>query len=583
MIVSVRKERLWPIALGLLALGLSLGPRVPRRVSFRGSVAGVSGRVTTFEAAAVSGARVTITDTAGFFREIRSAPDGAFLFPDVPAGSYALGVSFPGLEYAEARVTIASVGVQASFSLGPETNVGRWDLLGDPGQAFGGSDSGVLLPDGRIIFCHDTKDPVIYDPAAGRTSMPPSSPTIQSCHAVTLLQDGRVIYVGGADTPVYGPGTRQVKTFDPTANTWALQPDLTDFRWYPSLAQLPDGELLAVGGGGLANPVRVNTSEIFDPRTMTWTRAGDVAIGNEVSPIVLLYTGDVLMTHRPPQIFSGATRHWRRAADFLQGNRMPNGDHSDHEIVLTPNGEVVAVGYKSFTPGVVGNFVEIYDPRADSWRLGANFAPVRSRPSTLLLPGGEILVMGGYKEDLRDPAPVNPYGYLALTDLYDPRSDSWRRLAPMNLAREYHAMPILVPDGRVVILGGEGAPGVEPPSSTLESFSPPYLFRGVRPEIRNFGTTVLPRGSTFTFEIEKTAAPTRVVLMSAVATTHFMDSGNARYLELEFNQTGKQITARVPSEPARAVLGYYMLVVLVDDIPSIARMVRIVPPAPALP
>jgi hypothetical protein len=63
--------------------------------------------------------------------------------------------------------------------------------------------------------------------------------------------------------------------------------------------------------------------------------------------------------------------------------------------------------------------------------------------------------------------------------------------------------------------------------------------------------------------------------MGTIATTHFMDSGNGRYLELEFTQTGSQISARVPADPNRAVLGWYLLFVLVDDIPSEGRIVRI--------
>ena len=52
-------------------------------------------------------------------------------------------------------------------------------------------------------------------------------------------------------------------------------------------------------------------------------------------------------------------------------------------------------------------------------------------------------------------ASVNQWGYMKLTDLYDPASDSWRRLDDLNYFREYHALTILVPDGRVIAVGGE--------------------------------------------------------------------------------------------------------------------------------
>ena len=74
------------------------------------------------------------------------------------------------------------------------------------------------------------------------------------------------------------------------------------------------------------------------------------------------------MTHRAPQLYSPSAKSWRLADDFVQGSRMANGDHADHEIVLLPNGEVAAIGFMSFVSGDDGELLELYDPVADSWR-----------------------------------------------------------------------------------------------------------------------------------------------------------------------------------------------------------------------
>ena len=454
----------------------------------------VSGQVTDAGGGPVAGARVTLfTGNLSIFQETRSDASGAYQIAGIPAGSYQLGVAAPGYGYQEAAVTVTG-SLSRSFTLGPETEPGRWDILGNTPDSFGGTNCGILLPDGRAFYCHDTIDPLIIDPVTGQFSFPPASGKLQGCFMPAVLIDGRVIFVSGTNTPVYGPGTTDVKTFDPLTSQWLTLPSLNDGRWYPTLTQLPDGDLLAIGGGGINNPVRVKTCEVMDPATKIWSPVGDVAIGNEQSPIALLYTGEVLMTHRPPQLYNPAAKTWRAAADFVQGNRMPNGDHSDHEIVLMPNGEAVAIGFKSFDPANdPGNLVEIYDPIANQWRLGANFAPVRSRAAVVLLPNQKILVTGGEKEDPGDPTPTNAWNYMALTDLYDPATNSWRRLAAMNIAREYHQTPLLIPDGRIMTLGGEGQPGVEPPLSTAEIFTPPYLMRGVRPEIKDLEEITLKR------------------------------------------------------------------------------------------
>lgn len=112
--------------------------------------------------------------------------------------------------------------------------------------------------------------------------------------------------------------------------------------------------------------------------TGAWTSAGDIALGNEVSPIVLLYSGEVLMTHRPPQLFDPDDLAWRSTMDFVQGNRMPNGDHSDHEIQLLPDGRVAAIGYKTFDLPV-GRMLEVYDPATETWAFGAEVVLARER------------------------------------------------------------------------------------------------------------------------------------------------------------------------------------------------------------
>lgn len=534
------------------------------------------------EPEAVAGARVTLLEVEGErFWEARTGDDGVAEVSEVPRGRYTVGASARDRAYVEEVVEIADDCPTVELALGPEVEPGRWDIVGDPGEALGGTNSGVLLADGRVLYCHDTRDPVIFDPAAegpGRFRVAADSMRIQGCHAVTAMPDGRLLYVGGADRAVYGPGTRQVKVYDPALDRWTTMNDpfqLTDARWYPSMAPLPEGGYLVAGGGGLDNPRRVRTSEVFDPDTLQWRRVGDLALGTEVSPVVLLFTGEVLMTHRPPQLYDPAIEQWRLAGDFVQANRMANGDHADHEMVMLPDGRVVAAGFKSFEAGRPGRMIEIYDPARNEWTLGADVRPVRSRASILLLPDTRVLILGGEKQEPDDPTPTNQWNQVALTDLYDPATDTARRLANLNIAREYHAMPVLLPDGRVAVVGGEERPGVAPSRSVVEMYSPPYLFRGPRPRIADLDADVARPGDTLRFRVERTRSPTRVVLVGAIATTHFMDSGPGRHVDLPFDQAGDEITATIPAEPARAVPGVYLLFVMVDDIPSFGRLIRI--------
>ncbi len=534
----------------------------------------VSGKVLDSQLAVIQQARITLfNSTLIVFEEERSDENGRFEFSDVPAGEYLLGIAKRGMEYMEMGISVPTT-KEINISLLEESNPGLWETIIESPEPLGGTDLGVLMPDGKIYYCHNTKDPFYFDPVTNDTILTIGDDSIQGCVGPLQTLDGKIWFAGGTLQEVYGPGTRKIKYFDPEDNIWVTQPSMLDYRWYPTVALLPSGKFLIAGGGNLNNPVRTNTAEVYDPASGQSAFTENMALGNEVSPIAVLYNGKVLMTHRPPQLFDPATNQWDAAGSFIQSPRLPNGDHSDCEIVLMPDGEVIAVGYKTFTPGVYGSFIERYDPDLDSWSLGSSILPIRSRSKTCLLPDKKILVMGGYKEDTT-AASVNQWGYMKLTDLYDPASDSWRRLDDLNYFREYHALTILVPDGRVIAVGGEGQPGNEPTFSVIEAFKPPYLFRGVRPEIDILNESSFARGGRIGLEFSKTDSVTEVILMSNAVVTHFMNSGNNRYLSLEFTQSGNQLTALLPSDSVKLIPGYYMLMIMVDDIPSVGRIIQI--------
>lgn len=530
----------------------------------------------------IAEARITVfnADTS-FFRETRTDASGQYLLQNLPSGiNLFFGVVKPNFQYFQNFTPTIAGTLIHDAQLALETDSGKWTTIMNSPEPLGGTDLGVLLPNGNIYYCHSTKDPFAFDPAANDTVKVSGDTKIQGCVAPKLMWNGKVIMAGGTEMEIYGPGTQKIKQYDFWAKIWQQLPNMLDYRWYPSMTQLADGRLLIVGGGGLANPIRVNTSELYDPLTGTTEWADTIAIRNEQSPILTLYNGKALMTFRPPQLFDPVTKQWELAADFVQGNRMPNGDHVDHELVHLPDDEVIAIGFKPFPAGSGGNLVERYDPVADTWKLGAHFAPLRSRPEAVLLPDRRILTLAGFKEDPADPTPVNQWGHMDLADLYNPYSDTWRRLAPMPRQREYHALAILVPDGRVIVVGGEGQPGNEPPQSIIDAFEPPYLFRGVRPQILNLVKTDFQRGDTVRFDIGRTNAPTAVVLQSTQSVTHMMNCGENRFLDLAFSQAGQSVEAIVPNDSLRSLPGWYLLWAMVDDIPSVAAIVRILPGEP---
>jgi hypothetical protein len=543
---------------------------------------------------AVVGARVTLFNSdLRLFREQRTDLSGKYSFDLVAEGNYRLGIAALRYEYQERGVVVTNAPVTNNFVLLLETNGGRWTIVGDTEpELLDGSGSGSLLPSGEVLFCHNTEEPIVFDPVAALKWYPPDSTNAQGCHMVTLNTSGALMFCGGSmgGNPL-DPVVKTVKTYWRNTNAWTRLADMKVARWYAGLVRLPD-ERIMIMGGELDNPSygRTNGCEIWNPASNTWTITGSFNLPTEIAPAILLYTGEVLKTWRYPEIYNVGTGLWRPAATMVQTrNGAAGGDHADHECVFLPDGRIMAVGIAPTVTNASTRFVEFYDPTNNVWSLGPNSRAIRNRPEALILPDGRVLSFGGQYSGPA-PAPVAttnagtiPY-CTKVADLWDPASNAWRAMADMNRFIHYHNVTVLVPDGRVIATGGAGVTSNRSfagDDSSIEAFEPPYLFRGVRPRIDSLSTTEMVVGSNFTFKVSFASSLTKVILVSARATSHWVDGGPQRYLALTFTQTGADVQATIPNDAVRALAGYYILFAMVDDVPSVGRIVRVTPtPAP---
>lgn len=555
-----------PIA--ALSLLLILAGSATQAATIRGTVAG-------WDSPAIAGARLTLVngDTSIVLEE-RSAADGAYRFDSVSAGSWLIGASRQGYAYRESLRVVAGTELVNDFVLGPDNHPGRWTTIGntDPENLYA-TNSASLLADGRIFYCHNTIDPVLFDPVTRTKTFPPGSTSIQGCHIATLLPDGRLLFIGGQDTGDFRDATRMVKAFDPMTGSWEVMPQLNQQRWYPGMVRLGDGRFLVMGGGQRPNAQRTETCEIYDPRDRTWTVAASMSNPAEYTPAVLLRTGKVLRSWWPPQLYDSGLDRWDDTGPMVQTNRFWPG-HCDHSLFRLADGRACAVGIYRGTL-TSPSMIELYDPSTGTWSLGANASVTRSQPESVLLPTGQVFVAGGKLEDTAHGIPTNSYGQTKLTDLYNPTTNSWHRCADMAWYREYHATTLLVPDGRVITTAGTGGPANPGVSNDIEAFEPPYLFRGIRPRIDALSSTRLPHGSNVTLSVSRTNAVTDVVLVGTGAVTHWVDGGLPLIVPLSFSQQGPTVTAAIPANLNIAPTGHYMLYALVDGIPSKAAVISL--------
>lgn len=323
-------------------------------------------------------------------------------------------------------------------------------------------------------------------------------------NSAARLADGRVLIVGVGDD---GEGAASV--FDPKEDSWELLPGSPAERGVPNMVLLDDGRVLAVGGADLSSSgYSLDPSdavEIFDPRTGDWTQAAAMP-GSAVEQSLAALRGGLVLAALPrdrgdssdsPSVFlyDPAADAWRATAP----NQPADYDSSVVPVIAAlRDGRALATGKRSAAapdeefcdPALPANEgfplpewcewsgVEIYDPSTDEWTLAAPMMQPRSDHTLTLLPDGRVLAAGG---QLLPPGrfdPTSELDVLAATEVFDPSTLSWTPGPALAEARFGHTATLL-PDGRILFIGGIGQEDEPYPPDTPGQVREAYPLRSV--------------------------------------------------------------------------------------------------------
>jgi len=399
------------------------------------------------------------------------------------------------------------------------------------------------------------------------------------CTGTSVLPDGRLLVNGGVNANLSS-------IYDPVTKVWSNSATMNIPRGYNSNTVLSDGSVMTFGGSWSGGTAGGKNAEIYTPETGWRVLTGvpyDPYLLNGVyqsfpsdSHAMMIPTGNgrVLLAGPSPNMGWIDTRG--------NGSNTPAGRRGDEiafggTAVMYDSGKILIAGganWKNSTPAIATtHHIDTTNTTAVVRKLTPMAYP-RMYANSVVLPNGQVLVVGGQtyvKEFSDDFAVLAP-------ELWDPNTETFTTLPPMAVARNYHSMALLLPDGRVMSAGG-GLCNCPADKPNLQIMSPPYLFNSdgtpaTRPAIITAPETV---GYGTIISVTTSSAVTAFSMIRLNATTHTVNNDQRRIaLGFTSTSTANKYSVSIPSNAGILIPGQWMLFAMnANGTPSAAKIITV--------
>lgn len=449
---------------------------------------------------------------------------------------------------------------------------------------------GVLMPDGRVLTYGTKQDGTqtgffdydVWTPSMGfgpdaHLTLPNSTGQDIFCSSQVVLpqRDAGVFISGGAiwdGEKTILQGVDGSSIFNYSNNSLTSKKSMVRKRYYPTSTVLPNGEIYIQGGratskNGIYAPEIRSVDGSF--RELSGAGTGDLGYyypRNFVAPDGRIFGIDNTQhTAGGHMYYIDTAGAGSRTSLSDLPSTAPKGDGAT--AVMFRPGKILIFGGSSPRARIL----DITGGGQPAVATTGALSSTRSLANGTLLADGRVLATGGSAQwnELID---VNNFA-----EIWNPETGQWLLGAEGSLARLYHSIGLLMPDGTVLVAGG-GAVG---PLTNLnaEIYYPPYLFNSsgefaTRPVIASAPST-LRVGRSYSVDVEHSRQISRAVLIKNGSVTHNWNM-EQRFAELSFSRNGSRITVQMPSRATDTTPGYYMLIVLDDlGVPSVAKTVWI--------
>ncbi|WP_437927614.1 kelch repeat-containing protein [Sorangium sp. So ce291] len=211
--------------------------------------------------------------------------------------------------------------------------------------------SATLLPDGKVLVAGGRRDvdfvllysAELYDPVTDTWTPAESMNFARAGHVATLLPGGKVLVAGGAP---YEADLGRAEIYDPATDTWTLTGAMTTEgeEFLAAMTQLQNGDVLAVGGA---------VTERYDPTAGTWSPTSPMLIHQSGFSATTLHSGKVLVVGVP--YLESPDEQVRRAqlydpeSDTWTVTAPAGAGYAEHTATRLPNGDVLLVGDSAYS------------------------------------------------------------------------------------------------------------------------------------------------------------------------------------------------------------------------------------------
>ncbi len=268
----------------------------------------------------------------------------------------------------------------------------------------------------------------VYDPATDTwdSIVNPSGTFTPRRGMSSVVIGGKIYTFGGANGSGGSKGSGAVNTvevFDPATNTWSTPVMIGSMtpRWR-SCAVLLNGKVYVMGG---YNSGVVNNFEIFDTLTNTWSIGDTVSFGARSDFSAEVIDGKIYVVGGQgdtvsPQIYDPISGTW--------STPTTSGTYFERQGLCSAliNGEIYAFGGDD--GGTYSNTFDVFDPITNTWTTPATLdTPVPRAGGCCVLYNGKVYVIGG-----RDT-----WGQLDTNSVFTPAPSDVRQTISMNAVSCY--------------------------------------------------------------------------------------------------------------------------------------------------